>query len=714
MNININFYDIIRYILLGAILVVIAIISLHFRFDPDFTNNGITAILFTGIDAFNIAFKENIWNKFQDYNATIYIAILSICFIIGVTAQAFRKYVAKSRMGEWLVDLMANRCYLVSLFRPFLGCICYSCEQYCKIISNKRDNPEHAYPNWIYISKRPHLLLNVLAEYVDNHSKYGSDRITKSLNEFSVTLMFFLIPIATIFALIGICKFNLSINIQATKFSIIFILVIHLGLALLSNALAKNYIKHIGNQCNALEHNDKNLHQIYNLYGAPTAFILVRSHESDASYLQNALKSIAEQTYYNIRIIVLEDRPSEQIEESKIETEIKRFIDERERQNDTRRYRDIISYCNKDCGGAAGSAFHIREAFLQIADENDIAIFLDGDDRFKRPDAVEDIVAQMGRTKAQICVTSFETVEKTDNNICNNGGKSHLDQVRKFKKRRSIFNKNEFCYLSSIGWTKSYKYEQLKKYQELIKTRKDDYCNLKFYEDFPDILALLIDQPVITGLNEPTHAYYKREGSITGTPSIEAFKTQRAGFLALLWELAISHDNNNVAYLTNKAKGYVAQFIIIKIFQIENILAKYRNDYINYQKKNLRKQYIYKPYNQDTYFSFFIECFDDKLKNRKNWVDLLENTYHITPKPRNDIKHFIIQIGETEIKKNDLLDIGALKEEIKAINRAKTILSEGAYYPKKRKEGTYYNKLKLFCDNIEKSKKSQLSKLNKN
>lgn len=466
--------------------------------------------------------------------------------------------------------------------------------------------------------------------------------------------MFFLIPIATIFAFISIFISNLSINTQTTIISAIFILCIHLGLGLLSNALAKNYIKHIGNQCNALEHNDKNLHQIYNLYGAPTAFILIRSHENDASYLHNALKSIAEQTYYNIRIIVLEDRQNGQTSKSKVEEEIRKFIDEQESKKDPRRYRDIISYCNKNCGGAAGAAFHIREAFFQIANDDDIAIFLDGDDRFKRPDAVEDIVAQMERTKAQICVTSFETVEKTDNNICNNGGKSHLDQVRKFKKKRSTFNRNEFCYLSSIGWTKSYKYKQLKKYQELIKTRKDDYCNLKFYEDFPDILALLIDNPIITGLNDPTHAYYKREGSITATPSIEAFKEQRAGFLALLWELA----NDTTSGIKADQRRYVVRFIIIKIFQIENILAKYRNE----SKNSHCKQDAYKQFSVNTHFTFFVNRFYEKLTDRNlksRFLEMLQSTYGIS-------NRHIVDAAAEEIGDRGLLDIGALKAEMSA------------------------------------------------
>lgn len=653
MSININFYDIIRYILLGAILVVIAIISLHIRFEPNILEDGIIKTFFIFIDSLDTAFKEHIWTKFQYYNASVYIVILSLCFIIGVIAQAFRKYVAESRIGEKLVDLMASHCHFATFFRPFFGHICYSSEQYCKVISNKKDNTEHTYPNWIYISKRPHFLLNVLAEYVDNHSKFGSDRITKSLNEFSVTLMFFLIPIAATSALIGIFKHDLSINIQATIFSVIFILLVHLGLALLSNALAKNYIKHIGNQCNALEHNDKNLHQIYNLYGAPTAFILVRSHEGDAPYLGNALKSIADQTYYNIRIIVLEDRPSGQTSESNVEKQIRDFIDEREKLNDTRRYRDIISYCNKDCGGAAGAAFYIRQAFFQIAQEEDIAIFLDGDDRFRRPDAVEDIVAQLQRTKAQICVTSFETVEKTDNNICNNGGKSHLDQVRKLKKKYSTFNQNEFCYLSSIGWTKSYKYKQLKKYQDLLKTQADNYCKLQFYEDFPDILALLIDEPIITGLNDPTLAYYKRKGSVTGTPSMGAFKEQRPGFLALLWEM--TYDNKS---LTEEAKAYVARFIIVKTFQIENIIAKYNktldeNDYAEF--KNIA-------------FSTFVGWFISKVEHKDELQDVLLKAYPDLRKS-DDLKTDIINAGLIEISKYNLLNMDYLNAELSSLKK---------------------------------------------
>lgn len=153
MNININFYDIIRYILLGAIIVIIAIISLHISFEPNISENGIIKTFFEFITSLYTTFKESIWCRLQDYNATIYIAILSLCFIIGVTAQAFRKYVAESRIGEKLVDLLANRCYLAAFFRPFFGQICYSCGQYCKIISNKKATQNiHTLIGYIYQS----------------------------------------------------------------------------------------------------------------------------------------------------------------------------------------------------------------------------------------------------------------------------------------------------------------------------------------------------------------------------------------------------------------------------------------------------------------------------------------------------------------------------------------------------------------------------------
>jgi len=508
-------------------------------------------------------------NELKDANIVIGIGLLSAFFVVGIVLQGIRILAVRS----------VHR-YPRSPFLRLLS-VCaapYSAYNYCRIIKDSRKSSKNDYPDWIYISDRPEALIRSLSSYVENATSHDMDGDMKYLNDMSIALLLWvsLLCVLTLAAAAvkAVCGDAVTAEFLMLFLMLAVLLVLRCLLVGISKAFAINFIQSVGDRCNALEKNGSNLSDLYCSFGSPTAYILIRTHPSDLKWLRRALDSVAMQTYYDIRIIILEDigTSNGSDEAKKI---IGEFIEDRGTAGDKRNYLDNISYCQKQCNGAAGAAYYIREIFVNIAGKQDIAIFLDSDDKFRRRNAVHDIVAQMRRTASQVCITSFETVEEIGQNICNNGGRTHNELVNGLETNPAgDFCDGKLCYLSSIGWTKSYSYDQLKQYYQLIGKYRQEYVGLAFYEDFPDIAALLFKGTTITGVKRPTHAYYKRSGSITCTPSVEAFRVQRAGFLALLVKMVL--ENRDL--FVDKAADYLAHFVIFKSCQIENILAMYRND----------------------------------------------------------------------------------------------------------------------------------------
>lgn len=575
-------------------------------------------------------------------------------------------------------------------------------------------------PDWIYMVKQPSELLDRVVEYMFKGAGEDADDEMRYMNETATTLIFILyLAILLLFVRFIIALIGSSLVSEPTN--ILILLTVLIGLVLILSVIAKTFairflmkLGHMENVCKGVKDISK-LSFSPNEY--PTAFVLIRTTRKEGNnkkqeqqetevtgekdkneykYIENALRSVATQDYPNVRIIILED--VESINKSKTENlEIKTII-EVIRKEFGQEWGRLISYNQDKCEGPAGAAFRIRELFLMVAKERDIAIMLDDDDTLRHDGAISDIVLHMCMNQAEICLCSFETIEDMHLNICNNGGKTHNDIVKRLEEKAEMFDTSKVM-VSSIGWTKAYTKKQVEKYnnnilgtqiqvvknveveEKKIEREKaaDIYRELKRYEDFPDILVLASSNkggapPRITGVSIPTHNYSKHTGGITTIPDICDFKNARPKFLVLTLKLAFAAEENRIDTwsISNENVQNIIMYVLFKTIQISNIMMSHRR---KYEEAGNDKWYKFKDATKDSFVDNLYEALRQMTEEEQTRIKEVLNKYtveyeYITPKgevipqplPSNDLKELMRTALTTFYKRNRAdIDIKDLK-----------------------------------------------------
>lgn len=651
MESKVKFSDVIRFILLGGITSLLIASCLY---------------LLYGSIIFNQSLKI-----MKDYHYIILIFSLSVFFIIGVLLQGIRlQWLYLLNKIKWLDYFCKPK---LCLFRSCILPVYYnSYETQCKVLKKSNSKQNVLLPSWIYTSDHPERLIGIIEAHLKCYDKDIIDNEYKTFNMFFTSV---LIPIRLILFPLWVCfiMFGLSFFVdepyifnnivlgQKNVFFLFFILLLLMRIivAMLSRRYAFEYIKQLGEQCKAVEEKNQDyLRKIYSYQGEPTAYVLIRTsskkNRKAEEFLSRSLRSVAAQTYNSIHVIVLEDVEDEKNKTNIVEDTINNIV----RCN--KRLENKVEYSFKKLEGAAGSVYEIRNIFLKTAGKNDICIMLDDDDEFARPDAVEDIVVQLIRNNADVCISSFISKNNIRLDITNQGGKVHNDLVGDLEENPSCFNDVKYCKLSSIGWTKSYKYDIVKRYQKILEPCEKKFKDLKFYEDFPDIIALLLRDVCITGIHKPIYFYNKTENSVTASYNINAFKNQRAGFLALLLQLVKENEDK----LCNDAWKYTVEFVVFKTIQIENILCKFLFDYNEiYEEKRIIKEFIFTKW--------LVEKINDDIKN--NLKDFLSNYYccemniEISCKDSDELLNLFIKAMLKQIRGDgDKIDLSSMKKFYKS------------------------------------------------
>lgn len=573
-------------------------------------------------------------------------------------------------------------------------------------------------PDWIYMVKRPGELLDRVVEYMFKGAREDADDEMRYMNDTATTLIFILylaIPTQLVISTVNLVQYliegNLAIELTHILISLTAVLAVLVMLILILSVTAKTFavkflmkLGHMENVCKGIE-GKSDMPFSPNEY--PTAFILIRTtkkgnkdkdNKKDKSkdkgyrYLENALRSVTRQDYPNIRVIILDDVESADKSGTK-DPEITTIINAIQDRPDQRqgkaekKWEELISYNREVCEGPAGSAFRIRELFLMVAKERDIAIMLDDDDTLRHDGAISDIVLHMCMNQADICLCSFETIENMHLNICNNGGKTHNDIVKRLEEEARVFD-NSMVMASSIGWTKAYTYRQVRKYNKCIlgtglQIRINDkgetatrqassiYEQLQRYEDFPDILVLASSEkeeglPKITGVSIPTHNYSKHRGGITTTPNIKDFKHARPKFLALALKLAFAEKKKDWTVSSENVLDIV-KYVLFKTLQICNILMKLRREY----EKGNKKLEEFRDETKDSFIGYLRTALDeilidgekDKLKEK---LAIIAGVRPETDKSSADLMELLKDALEKFYKENSKdIDIKNLEWYIK-------------------------------------------------
>ena len=448
------------------------------------------------------------------------------------------------------------------------------------------------FPHWIYLVNRPDKLLDCMVDYTFKLADEDVDDEMRYMNETATTLIFILY--LSLFAQLVAFGLTVDVNkLMPNLFAMIILAGLIVLLSVVAYTFAFKFLMKLGNMEKVCKDAKNILNMPFSIHEYPTAFILIRTttksfeenKKRNNDCLKDALCSVAMQDYPNIKVIVLDDVVDKKDSRTKEVIDAYKNLELKEE-----RRKLSMSYDKGICNGAAGSAYHIRELFLTIASERDVAIMLDDDDTLKYNGAISDIMIRMHMCGADICLSSFETTEDLQLNICNKGGKTHNDIVKRLEKKAEVFSR-KMVMASSIGWTKAYTYNQVKKYNDyILKTSINGeeahkmYKALERYEDFPDILVLAssVDGklPLITGVSTPTHNYTKRAGGITTTPNLDDFLKVRSQFLAFTLGLAFIAEKEERWKVSEENTIDVLRFVLFKTLQISNIIMGNKKKFV--------------------------------------------------------------------------------------------------------------------------------------
>lgn len=297
--------------------------------------------------------------------------------------------------------------------------------------------------------------------------------------------------------------------------------------------------------------------------GVPAAYILTRVDDSTEEYFGQQLESIKQQVYPRIKVLILIDSSA-----------VKRDLIIRKIEDIQNQGVDIRYYISKS-SGAAWLAYEIKEIFLNYADDNDVAISLDSDDKFASPHVVTRIIGRMARTKANICLLTFEVfgdilLNYSKNNPNKIVRRIAVDTTEKGKALTpsQLIERGDAHLISTIGWVKCYKPSVIKKYLALWEPYNQTLKEYTKYEDFPDIVALLDKESRICAVGRTSILFRKHAGSVTTTVSSENYRKHIVHYLYMARVLS----KNNPG-LTEEVKELInCKFIPFKFLQYLNIV----------------------------------------------------------------------------------------------------------------------------------------------
>lgn len=240
--------------------------------------------------------------------------------------------------------------------------------------------------------------------------------------------------------------------------------------------------------------------------------------------------------------------------------------------------------------GSAYATYRIREEFLEWSkgDDRAIAVTLDQDDQLK--DEAVRRIAENSKL-CGITISPFEIQDEEKLDITDDGGKRHNRMTMCLANDRIL--RRDLASLSSIGWTKAFSRTILERYHHDLTRFLDAerggadafFSEHRAYEDFIDFYALLYSDVQLAGSPYKSHIYVKHKESITSSPSVEDFRNHRTASLIALIDLCYANQHATLddgkKKLCDDFECLLLRFISSKVYQIEHIISKYRDEYLH-------------------------------------------------------------------------------------------------------------------------------------
>lgn len=548
--------DILRHIITGAFFLFFLVIGavLSYYKAPVPTDYALPEV--------DNVFSEGGW---------FWLIVLVVCYPLGIIIQSLNKLFQR-RKRRGLINFLFCQ---FSIRRQSLW---------------MKANPKHYTPEWVLASTRP----GKLVEYIEMEIENKKNAV---INEFFYLCELFQgLYLSSFILLVGlyipqlILGFPRSIAWDSLLMGVTGVLLVT---AVLSYEFAKFYAKRFIISMDIYkEVLNINIEKYMHKLGVQRVFVMMRAR-SEGEFLDEAIHSVFRQNYYHIDLVILEDG-----DEPVLKDKIAAISGEYKDKNVQVYHYHTVS------GSPAASSYAIRNIILNMADQDDDIIFiLDEDDLFAHSNAVSDVVYEMNKKGASVCLVKYNVIGEPTMNIARQGGDTHNDIARKlheFPGSQTIDDYPKLHLASSMGWSKIYRMEVLREYFVAINTEREQWLQrepdveLESYEDFPDFLIFLFlveeekkgkkkkgkknenetkKKVAVTGMETTAYLYRKHKHSVTRTIHREAFRTWRMNQLRLLVLAAGTLADNGQLIDTHRA--HVSRYLTAKIEEILTIIDKY-------------------------------------------------------------------------------------------------------------------------------------------
>lgn len=291
-------------------------------------------------------------------------------------------------------------------------------------------------------------------------------------------------------------------------------------------------------------------------------FVGVRTYNS-SSTLDDTFSCLSSQTYPNMKIVVYDDKSTDDT--------LSRLKIWKNKLSSRGIEMDIIESDAPSNEGCAVAFEKMGRAVARQIGDDDIYLQIDSDDTFAHKNVVTDIVNQMEKNNANVCVIGYELKGDLNLAINWNNGTPHNKMSHRLAQAGAATVKEipeMSSDLDSMGCTKILTGKLFKRYMDSYPTLSKD---MNVCEDFPTLAMLLYKDAKITGLNENVYNYFKHPQSSTAQiVQPEAFKVVRIGFLKALQKMVKDKPEDFV----ENAQDHVNAFLRTKCMVISGIVDK--------------------------------------------------------------------------------------------------------------------------------------------
>lgn len=312
----------------------------------------------------------------------------------------------------------------------------------------------------------------------------------------------------------------------------------------------------------------------------PTAHILMPLYNSE-KYLAAAMNSALQQSYPDKKLLIINDGSTD----NSLKT-AREFLEN---------HPEFKQYVILESKPANRGVSRTRQDLLALSKQRNPAAYLfwlDADDQYTDTNLIQDVINQMQKTKAEICLYNFSVIFEDENQKANAAGllkekqnmAKILDRIHQASAAVKPLEIDNLLEFTSLGWTKAY--------APTVKWPKPADCP---FEDFAYMANLLTVKSItaLPAIREPIQ-YLRRSSSICGQRKSENFTQHIPMQLKCFFNIIC--ENTNDAEEEHFRKLRLAQhFITRKLDQytdtLNNIIKTQSFPDINQQTLKIFKQH---------------------------------------------------------------------------------------------------------------------------